>query len=249
MPTVSVNQVSLEYRWWGSPSPSRPPILLIHDAFGSVNGWGDWPNRLALARGCRVYAYSRQGFGDSEPLTAPLPADYVQHEALDVLPMVREALRLEEDVVLMGLHDGAAIALVHAGGGAQPVAALAAITPLVQVDETTHSAIWALSRSPPPALAKTDSHQDHTFQQWAALWTSAGFAGWNVDDFLAGVTCPVLAARGDKDEFTSHAHVDRLLRLVHEVGVATLPGCRHQPHLDKPGVLTQAIDTFLNGVR
>jgi pimeloyl-ACP methyl ester carboxylesterase len=174
----------------------------------------------------------------------PLAADYVQSEALETLPLVREALRLDGELIIAGLHDGAAMALVHAGGGTMPVKAVAAVTPLVLVDETTRSSLWSLSRTP-PALAKTSSNQASTLSQWAALWTSAGFSQWNIDDFLRGVTCPVLAARGDKDEFTSPAHVERIKRLVRDVQPVTMAGCRHMPHLDKPTLLTETLAAFL----
>jgi pimeloyl-ACP methyl ester carboxylesterase len=242
--SIKIQGVSLEYQWWGDPS-ERPPVLLLHEALGSVRGWGAWPSRLAAALGRRVYAYSRQGFGASDPLEAPLTPDYVQREALDVLPRVRRALQLEGDLVLVGLHDGAAMALVHAGGATLPVEAVAAVTPLVLVDETTRSAVWSLS-STPPALARTQSDQDRTISQWVSLWTSAHFTAWNIDDFLAGITCPVLVARGDADDFTSAAQVERLSRLVRTAEAVHLPGSRHMPHLDKPGALTTALAAFLH---
>lgn len=251
VPSVRVNEVSLEYQWWGSPS-EHPPVLLLHDALGSLKAWGELPARLAEAADCRVYAYSRQGYGGSDPLTGPLPRDYIEREALDVLPRVREALHLE-DATLVGLQEGASIALVHAGGGSMATRAVAAITPLLFVDEVTRRGIEALARqySSSPmreSLSRTGSDQEKTFLQWTRLWTSPAFASWQIDDFVRGVTCPVLAARGDRDEFTSEAQVERLSRLGHDVEVVTLPGCRHMPHLDKPGVLTTTLADFLRKV-
>jgi pimeloyl-ACP methyl ester carboxylesterase len=246
VPSIKVNEVSLEYEFWGSES-GHPPMLLLHDALGSAKGWGEWPARLAASVGCRVYAWSRQGFGDSEPLNGALAPDYVQAEGLDTLPLVREALGLLDEVILVGHHDGAAIALVHAGGGSLPVRAVAAISPLLLVDEVTRAAIWSLSRTP-PSLTKSDSNQDRTVSQWARLWTSLAFAQWNIDDFLRGITCPVLAARGEKDEFSSSQHVDRLASLVRDIHTVRLAGCRHMPHLERPGVLTTALTAFLQGL-
>lgn len=238
-----MNDVSLDYQFWGTAS-QHPPVLLLHDALGSAKSWGEWPAKLAATIGCRVYGYSRQGFGDSEPLHSPLADDYIGQEALETLPQVRVALGLEEEVVLVGHLDGAAISLVHAGGGTQNVRAVIAISPLVMVDEVTRAAIWALTKTP-PSLGKTDSDQDRTLAQWARLWTSHTHAAWNIDDFLHGVTCPVLAARGEKDEFSSGQHVDRLASIVRGIQTVRLPGTRHMPHLERPGVLTQAITSFL----
>jgi hypothetical protein len=90
--TVTVQDVALEYEWWGNAS-ERVPVLLLHEAMGSVKGWGEFPRLLADALGCRVYAYSRQGSGRSESLeTDELAPDLLEHEALELLPALCQAL-------------------------------------------------------------------------------------------------------------------------------------------------------------
>jgi pimeloyl-ACP methyl ester carboxylesterase len=245
--TVTVRDVSLEYEWWGSPS-ERPPVLLLHEAMGSVKGWGAFPRLLAEALGARVYAYSRQGAGRSESLEEPrLAPDYLEHEALEVLPALRDALRLPE-VILLGVQEGATIALVHAGGAAMPTTAVAAIAPVLFVEPALRAAIEGMMSQFVAAGASVfdaPSDPQKTFAAWSRLWRDASRDGWQVDDFLRGVTCPTLLARGDADEFTTGAQVDRASDLIREARLVTLAGCRHLPHLEKPHVLAEAVAWFV----
>ena len=245
--TVTVQDVSLEYEWWGSPS-ERPPVLLLHEAMGSVKGWGEFPRLLAEALGSRVYAYSRQGSGRSESLEDDkLAADYLEHEALEVLPALREALRLPE-AILLGVQEGATIALVHAGGAAATTTAVAAIAPVLFVEpalrasiETMMSQFVAVGSS----VFDAPSDPQKTFAAWSQLWRDPSRDSWQVDDFLRGITCPTLLARGDADEFTTQAQFDRASELIHEAKLVTLAGCRHLPHLEKPHVLAEAMAWFV----
>jgi len=239
--------VSLEYEWWGSPS-ERPPVLLLHDALGSVRAWGDVPRRLAEASERRVYAYSRRGAGGSESLEATeLPTDYLELEALEVLPALREALRLPE-VVLVGLGEGATVGLVHAGGAASPTRAVAAISPILFAEPTLRASIDALEKqfaAGGHVVSTGSSDPEKTFAAWCRLWRSPARDAWNVDDFLRGVTCPTLLARGDQDEFSAPEQQERASQLLHEAQLVSLAGCRHLPHVEKPGVLVEALSWFL----
>ncbi|MEW5737762.1 MAG: alpha/beta hydrolase [Myxococcota bacterium] len=246
MATVTVNEVSLEYEWWGSPS-ERPPVLLLHEAMGSVKAWGDFPRLLAEALRCRVYAYSRQGAGRSEPLIDGLGPDYLEKEALEVLPALRETLRLPE-VVLVGVQEGATIALVHAGGAVAPTVAVAAIAPVLFVEPALRESIEGMMAqfvSVGASVFDAPSDPQKTFAAWSRLWRDPARDAWQVDDFLRGITCPTLLARGDVDEFTTQAQLDRASALIHDARLVSLAGCRHLPHLEKPGVLTEALTWFL----
>lgn len=252
MATISVDDISLDYEFWGNPESSLPAVLLLHEPAGSVRGWGEFPERLAQATGARVFAYSRQGHGGSDPLSTRLARGYLEREALDVLPMVRQLLQLKE-VVLVGLHDGATIGLIHAGGAELPTLGVVAIAPVLFVDEVTRRSIETMARQLEiPALKEafgdTTSHQDQTFAQWSALWLSPDFQGWHADDYLRMITGKVLAVRGDCDTTSSIHHLERLQGLTADVEVLTLQGCRQQPHLDRPGALISALVGFIREV-
>ncbi len=247
MASVTVLDVSLEYEWWGSAS-ARPPVLLLHEAMGSVRGWGELPRLLSDALGTRVYAYSRQGSGRSEPLLRGLLApDYLEREALEVLPALREALRLPE-VILLGVQEGATIALVHAGGATERTTAVAAIAPVLFVEPALRRGVEGMmAQFVAAGSASFDAPSDpqRTFAEWSRLWRDPARDAWQVDDFLRGITCPTLLARGDADEFTTQAQLDRGAALIHDAQLVTLAACRHLPHLEKPHVLTEAMTWFV----
>ncbi|MCU0698064.1 MAG: alpha/beta hydrolase [Myxococcaceae bacterium] len=244
MPTIRVNDYSYEYAWWGQ-GEALAPVLLLHEAAGHAKGWGEFPQRLADATDRRVYAFSRLGWGESEPRPDPLGPGYLEHEALDVLPAMRGALGLER-VVLLGHQEGASIALLHAGAAAQPVEAVIAMAPILFVDDGLRLEIRRMyQRGLPDSLLAAASDPERTFTDWATLWTGAKLATWQMDDFLRGVTCPALGLRGDQDAFTSAAHLERLATLVKQLEVVQLSGCRHLPFIDKPAAVVTAVSAFL----
>jgi pimeloyl-ACP methyl ester carboxylesterase len=113
--TLAVREGTLETAWWG-PGPSEAPTLvLLHEGLGCVELWRDVPEHLAAATGWGVFAYSRFGYGRSDLTTLPRPMDYMQQEALVVLPQVLDAAGIEQ-AVLLGHSDGGSIAAVYAEG-------------------------------------------------------------------------------------------------------------------------------------
>jgi pimeloyl-ACP methyl ester carboxylesterase len=78
---VRVDDHRLEYVWFGDRSPGGPVLVFLHEALGSAGLWRDFPAALAAATGLPAMAYSRRGFGGSDPRPLPLPTDYLDREA------------------------------------------------------------------------------------------------------------------------------------------------------------------------
>src|SRR5579864_7493242 len=104
----------LEYRMIGLRPNQAPTLVMLHEGLGCVGLWGDFPDKLAEATGAGVFVYSRAGYGQSSPVTLPRPLDYMQREALDVLPKVLDAIPFKRGL-LLGHSDGASIAAIYAG--------------------------------------------------------------------------------------------------------------------------------------
>src|SRR5690242_15823419 len=109
----------LEAAWWGSNAGHAPTLVLLHEGLGCVALWRDVPQRLAADTGCRVFAYSRFGYGQSDPATLPRPMTYMHDEAVDVLPRVLDAAGIAR-AILIGHSDGGSIAAIHAGAVRDP---------------------------------------------------------------------------------------------------------------------------------
>ena len=104
---------------------------MLHEGLGCVALWRDFPARLAAATGFGVFAWSRAGYGRSDPVALPRPLDYMTREARVGVPAVLEAIGLKRGI-LLGHSDGASIAAIYAGEpAAGRVEALVLIAPHV----------------------------------------------------------------------------------------------------------------------
>ena len=104
----------LEAVAYGPPPEKVPTIVMLHEGLGCVALWRDFPAKLAAATGWGAFAYSRAGYGRSDPIDLPRPLDYMEREARFSLPTVLEAIRFQRGI-LLGHSDGASIAAIYAG--------------------------------------------------------------------------------------------------------------------------------------
>src|SRR5438132_849901 len=80
---LAIGASELEYRTVGPAPDQASTIVMLHEGLGSVGLWGEFPDKLAAATGCGVFAYSRAGYGASSPVKLPRSVDYMHIEALD----------------------------------------------------------------------------------------------------------------------------------------------------------------------
>src|SRR5271156_7151943 len=111
---LTIGASDLEYRMIGPPPAQAPTIVMLHEGLGSAALWGDFPEKLQAATGAGVFVYSRAGYGASTPAKLPRPLDYMQIEAIDVLPKLLDAIGFRRGM-LLGHSDGASIAAIYAG--------------------------------------------------------------------------------------------------------------------------------------
>ncbi|HBF52330.1 MAG TPA: alpha/beta hydrolase, partial [Afipia sp.] len=90
--TLTIGDAHLEYRMIGPAPDKAPTIVMLHEGLGSVGLWGDFPEKLQAATGAGVFVYSRAGYGNSSPAKLPRPLNFMEIEALDVLPKVLDAI-------------------------------------------------------------------------------------------------------------------------------------------------------------
>ena len=131
-----VQGLRLEYLDLPASRPGGPVLVLLHEGLGCVAMWRDFPQRLAAATGCRVVAWSRAGYGGSDPSDTPRRPDYLEVEARQGLPATLAALGLERPV-LVGHSDGATLALLFAGSFPGSVAGVVAMSPHEFVEPET----------------------------------------------------------------------------------------------------------------
>lgn len=219
---------------------AAPSIVFLHEGLGSVSMWRDFPQRVADATGCEAVVYSRQGYGRSDPPTAPLPVRYMHDEALIVLPALLERLRIERPI-LLGHSDGASIAAIYAGSVADHrVRGLVLMAPHFFTEPSGLATIAAAKEAYEQGdlrarLERYHAHVDCAFRGWNDAWLDPGFGAWDITEPLAYIRVPVLAIQGEADQYGTRAQIGALEdELYCPLEVAMLADCRHAPHLDQP---------------
>lgn len=250
---ATVGGGGIEYLWWGPQPGAAPTLVFLHEGLGSAGLWRDFPETLAAATGCGALAYSRLGYGGSDPCPLPRPLTFMHEEALQGLPAVLDALGVR-DCVLVGHSDGGSIALIHAGGA--PVARLRGV-----VTEAAHVFCEPLSvRSIQAARerflhgdlrVRLEKHHgantDCAFWGWNDAWLHPEFVHWNIEEYLPAIRVPVLAIQGANDAYGTPAQLEAIAR---GTGARTLmlPGCAHAPHRDQPQRTLEAMRDFVREV-
>src|SRR5580700_321798 len=205
---LSIDDSNLEYRLLG-PSPDQAPTLvLLHEGLGSAALWGDFPEQLQAATGLGVFVYSRAGYGASSPATLPRPLDYMQREALDVLPKLLDAIGFERGL-LVGHSDGASIAAIYAGGVEDHrLNGLVLMAPHFIVEDVSVKSIAEIktayeTTSLREKLARWHKDVDNAFHGWNGAWLDPKFRAWDISDFLAYIRVPIAIIQGADDQYGS----------------------------------------------
>jgi pimeloyl-ACP methyl ester carboxylesterase len=229
--------------------PDHPTIVLLHEGLGSVALWRDFPQRLAARTACSVVAYSRRGYGESDPLAAPREPDYMQREATEVLPDLLDALAIERPI-LFGHSDGASIAIVYAGSFPDRVRGLVLEAPHVFVEELSLRSIAAAREAWETTdlrarLSRYHAHVEGAFRGWNDAWLDPRFRDWNIEAQAAQITCPVLVIQGERDEYGTSAQVDSILARAPGAAAWMVPGAGHSPHRDAEDELLDRVAAFV----
>jgi pimeloyl-ACP methyl ester carboxylesterase len=250
---IGIDGHRLEAAWWGRGQEMGPEmgpsIVLLHEGLGSVGLWRGFPAALARATGLGVFAWSRLGYGRSDPAALPRPFSYLHDEAA-LLPKVLDAAGIGR-CLLLGHSDGASIAAIHAGCAPDPrMAGAVLIAPHVFVEPATLAGLDEArqryaSGGLRQRLARRHSHPDIAFHGWNGTWLDPGFAGWTLDRELAAIRLPLLVIQGEADPYGTAEHARRIAqRAAGPVELLLLPGIGHVPQSEAPEATLGAITRF-----
>lgn len=241
----------LEYRCWG-PAPTKGrAIVLLHEGLGCVALWRDFPERLQAQTGWPVLAYSRAGYGQSDPDDLPRPLDWMTREAVVVLPEVLKAFAITAPIYV-GHSDGATIAAIRAGSGPDTRGAILMAPHFFTEDMglTEIARVAQVFRSTDMATRMGKYHRNPvvTFRGWADAWLDPEFRAWNVESALLGVECPLLAMQGRQDPYGTLDQIEAVRRNVSHAQTLVVEECQHVPHLEQPDATLTAIDQFMHQI-
>ena len=242
----------LEYVDFPAHRPGSPVILMLHEGLGCVAMWRHFPERVAAVTGCRTIAWSRAGYGHSQPDVEPRTPRYMHREALEALPALLAELGIERPL-LFGHSDGGSIALIFAGAFPEVPLGVIVMAPHEFVEEETLAGIRAareawIETDLAQKLARHHHDAGRVFRDWNDTWLSADFRDWNIEEYLAQIRCPVLAIQGADDEYATMRQVDVIAERVAGAALLKLPACGHSPHRDQPAAVLGAVDAFVRRV-
>jgi pimeloyl-ACP methyl ester carboxylesterase len=247
---LTINGAELEYRMIGPAPDAAPTIVMLHEGLGSVGLWGDFPEKLQAATGAGVFVYSRAGYGASSSVKLPRPLDYMQREAIDVLPKVLDAIGFRRGI-LVGHSDGASIAAIYAGAHQDHrLHGLALLAPHFIVEDISVKSIAEIktayeTTSLKEKLARWHKDVDNAFYGWNGAWLDPKFRDWDISDYLAYIRVPVAILQGADDQYGTMRQAEIAEGECYcPVDVTLIPGAGHSPHREAPTVTLETITDF-----
>ncbi len=248
MPFTSLDGVRLETRIIPGAA-DKPWLVFLHEGLGSVALWRDFPDKLARRLDMPALAYSRRGYGQSDPLEGPREPDFMHREATEVLPRLLDRHGIER-ALLVGHSDGASIALIHAANHPERVAGMILMAPHVMVETVSHESIARITETYEQGdlkarLARHHAHVDDAFLGWSRIWLDPRFRTWSLGAECARLSVPSLLIQGEDDEYGTLAQLDA----IEEVAPIppqrlVLAKCGHAPHRDQEAAVLEAISAF-----
>ena len=252
---ISIDGASLEYRMIGPRPSEAPTLVMLHEGLGSVSIWGTFPSALAARTGMGVFLYSRSGYGRSSPVLLPRPLDFMQRDAVEVVPKLLDAIGFQRGV-LLGHSDGASIAAFYAGiVQDRRLRGLVLMAPhfftepegLAEISRARENYKTGELRK---RLARHHDNVDVAFRGWCDAWLDPGFErSFDLTEALVHIQVPILIVQGKDDRYGTV----RQIRIAEEkchcpVESVLLDRCGHSPHRDQPSATLEAVGTFLDRV-
>lgn len=249
---LGIDGQALKLRWFAPrATPHAPVIVLLHQGLGSITQWRSFPAALAAATDCAVLAYDRLGHGRSARIEGPRQPDFLDREAMDVLPAILDAVGIDRPI-LYGHSDGATIALMFAAAFPdRPQAVISeAAHVFSEVEANGGIAQLVVDYRTGDLRDKLARHHhdnvDPMFEAWAGIWQAPAMRSWSMTERLQHIRAPLLLIQGEADE---HGSLRQIETIVSETGGPTdtllLSGCGHIPHLERPQAVVERVASFL----
>ena len=248
---LSIDGARLECCWLGPGPDEALTLVLLHEGLGCVAMWKEFPARLAEATGCGVLVYSRLGHGGSDPAPLPRPLDYMEREAVQVLPKVLDTCDIRR-AILVGHSDGASIATIYSGSVEDHrVRGLVLIAPHFLVEERTLAGIRAARDAFEQGELRRRLERHHganvdgAFWGWNRVWLDPTFRHWSIEDCLAYIRVPILIIQGTDDPYGTQRQIEAAREETYCPVDLCLLQCGHAPHAEQPDATLAAVTAFV----
>ena len=252
---IEISGMKLECAWFGDAPADAPILVMLHEGLGSVSIWRDFPAALAKATKTRVFAYSRAGYGKSDPAKLPRPLDFMQREAKELLPKLLEKIGFKRGI-LVGHSDGGTIAAAYAGSiQDHRIRGLVLIEPHFFVEEFNLKSIRKITAEYETSglrekLARHHNDPDSAFLGWSGAWLGPDFGRvLDLREELIHIRVPVLIVKGENDPYATMEQVRFAERECYcPVDHVVIEDAAHAPHREKPAETLAATAGFINRI-
>ena len=250
---LNVGEYKLFYRFLKySENQDEPVLVFLHDSWGCVEMWENFPEKISELFGLNALIYDRRGYGKSSPFAPDPRTKYYLHQSADELINVMDELKIKK-AMLYGHSDGGTIALIAAALYPERIQAVMVEGAHSFVEEKGKAAVResrdkARTNSLLQSLEKF--HGDKTeelFRRWHEAWLGDFFADWTIIPMLKDITCPVLAFRGENDPYDTIAQLDVLNEEISSpVTARVIPDAAHTPRKENEAETLKHIMLFHN---
>ena len=249
---LDLGDMRLEYRMIGPRPDAAPTIVMLHEGLGSVGLWGSFPDDIAAATGAGVFVYSRAGYGKSSPGKLPRTTAFMHEEALQVLPLLLDAIGFRRGL-LLGHSDGASIAAIYAGSVQDHrVRGLVLIAPHFFTEEMGLAEIRRaqdafVSGDLREKLKRWHADVDNAFRTWNEPWLHPDFRQWDITEVLGYIRVPILIVQGEDDQYGTLRQVEAAKEECFcPVETLVLAGVRHVPQREAPELTLKTVADFVS---
>ena len=132
------------------------------------------------------------------------------------------------------------------------LAGLVVMAPHVLIEDISlsgiQSAIYAFKNTDfrERLLKYHGENTDTMFHSWINIWTTEEGRQWNIEEFLPGITAPLLYIQGEDDNYGTVAQQDSIISGVSGYSDAIIiPDCGHIPHLQAKEIVINKIVNFI----
>lgn len=232
---------------------SRPILVFLHEALGSIVQWKSFPSELCNALHLPGLVIERSGHGKSSALTKERDIHYLHEYADETMEVLREILNPNQWIIFVGHSDGGSVALIIAARKAKNILAVATMAAHTFVEDETlagiHPAIEAFEAGKLDGLYKIHGEKTKPlFYAWANTWLAPGFKHWDIRKEMNSIEVPVLAIQGKDDQYGTEEQVNSIvLNKVNRLG-RIIPACGHHPHLERKETVIRELQNWVKEI-
>ena len=253
---VQTSEGKLAYMTIGEEKPDEPIVLFLHEGLGSIQQWGDFPEKLCQVLGLSGVVFERRGYGYSDAVHHQRTDRYLHEAALCELPEFIEQVVQKHPLILVGHSDGGSIALLYAAAFPEHVEGVITMAAHVYNEEVTIQGVkeareaWNNGKLKGLEVFHAEK-TEKVFLDWNDTWQTEAFRTWNIEkDIVSRSSYPALIIQGEDDQYGSPEQVRDCVRALGEEAEGVLiPDAGHSPHLDAEGEVLREMSEFTREIR